>query len=218
MLIKCPKCGRDVSDKAEKCPGCDYVLANAFEDIVVCEECGARIEGHPSTCPNCGNPLLATRADVLPEDNNPHKTESSRQKLFIVGAIAIVAIIAILFGLSGLNSDEKQALADCQALKSTLLSPSSMELYEVLVRHDEEDGDITYISFGAANSYNAIIQKVALYQNGQFIGYEGENTSDAFLLKDLPYFLYVMNGSTAEVAKANDMVIINVKKLMNKLK
>ncbi|WP_417039619.1 zinc-ribbon domain-containing protein, partial [Clostridium porci] len=23
-LIKCPECGKEISDKAEKCPGCGY--------------------------------------------------------------------------------------------------------------------------------------------------------------------------------------------------
>ncbi|MCI9629404.1 MAG: zinc-ribbon domain-containing protein [[Clostridium] cocleatum] len=41
-MIKCPKCGEDISDKSTTCIHCGHVLIE--ESKVFCEECGAEIE------------------------------------------------------------------------------------------------------------------------------------------------------------------------------
>ena len=41
MIIKCPECGHQVSDKAPVCPSC-----------------GVEISGHIIKCPNCGEIYL----------------------------------------------------------------------------------------------------------------------------------------------------------------
>lgn len=33
MLIKCPECEKEVSDKADKCPNCGYPMTPAEEDV-----------------------------------------------------------------------------------------------------------------------------------------------------------------------------------------
>lgn len=53
-LIKCPECGREVSDRAKSCPSCGYSIGGAKfckfcgskipEDSVVCTKCGRQVE------------------------------------------------------------------------------------------------------------------------------------------------------------------------------
>lgn len=33
-IIECPKCGKEVSDKAKKCPSCKYKLKKTKESIL----------------------------------------------------------------------------------------------------------------------------------------------------------------------------------------
>jgi hypothetical protein len=52
MLIKCPECGRDVSDTAPSCPGCGYVLQR---QVTVASPVSPRpaISGGAMHCPMC---------------------------------------------------------------------------------------------------------------------------------------------------------------------
>ena len=57
-LIECPKCGRQISDKAKKCPHCDETLSIGTKKLkLICEECGAELSPDEKTCPNCGCPI-----------------------------------------------------------------------------------------------------------------------------------------------------------------
>ena len=51
-LIKCPGCGREVSDKAAACPGCGFALSSVRR----CEECGEILPSGAAVCPKCGLP------------------------------------------------------------------------------------------------------------------------------------------------------------------
>lgn len=70
-LIKCPECGKEVSDKADACIHCGCpIKKNAQSELVreinfqppisVCQRCRKKISTHMETCPHCGN-------DILPE-------------------------------------------------------------------------------------------------------------------------------------------------------
>ena len=50
-LIKCPECGKDVSDKAPICPHCGY---NPNVQTIVCPECGNQYSSELANCPQCG--------------------------------------------------------------------------------------------------------------------------------------------------------------------
>lgn len=69
-LIKCPECGREVSDKARSCPGCGHPFelfdfekyANVSRGKTkTCKKCANKIPKKISICPYCGakqNPVL----------------------------------------------------------------------------------------------------------------------------------------------------------------
>lgn len=51
MLIRCPECGHQVSEKAPLCPNCGVEIAG---NISVCQQCGTKyISG--TECPSCGS-------------------------------------------------------------------------------------------------------------------------------------------------------------------
>lgn len=53
MIIKCPECGRQVSDKAPSCPTCGVQIAGK---IVRCTQCGEVYFKEDGMCPNCHHP------------------------------------------------------------------------------------------------------------------------------------------------------------------
>lgn len=67
MLIKCPECGKDVSDRAPSCIHCGYPLQSAPRKIATastpvqrtlpakhCTKCGSIYPADDITCPSCG--------------------------------------------------------------------------------------------------------------------------------------------------------------------
>ncbi len=72
-LIKCPRCGSSVSDKAEICPKCRNDLSN----LILCPECGTKVLPGTASCPECGYPFTFSNTEVYmgpkretPEDDN----------------------------------------------------------------------------------------------------------------------------------------------------
>lgn len=50
MIIKCPECGHQVSDRARTCPSCGIDIAGK---ITRCPDCGEYIFKDQQSCPNC---------------------------------------------------------------------------------------------------------------------------------------------------------------------
>lgn len=48
-LIKCPECGKEISDKAAICPNCGATVKKKF-----CQHCGEAIDNDCVVCPKCG--------------------------------------------------------------------------------------------------------------------------------------------------------------------
>ena len=81
-LISCPQCGKQISDKAEKCPACQYEMKK--KNTVKCSECGNDIPADVKVCPLCGCPL----------ETHEESEKKSNKKLWIIASIAVVVIIA----------------------------------------------------------------------------------------------------------------------------
>ena len=50
MIIKCPECGHQVSDKAPICPSCGVEIAG---HLIKCSYCGEIYLKEDAVCPNC---------------------------------------------------------------------------------------------------------------------------------------------------------------------
>lgn len=74
-LMKCPECGKEMSEQAKKCPNCGYV--NSF---TICSECGAKLSEGAAVCPHCGNVL---------KKKKPHKKVFPAIQKIVVGACLV---------------------------------------------------------------------------------------------------------------------------------
>lgn len=54
-LVRCPECGKEISDQAFICPNCGH-KKNPVK-IIKCPECGNTITDIGDNCPYCGYPL-----------------------------------------------------------------------------------------------------------------------------------------------------------------
>lgn len=50
MMIKCPECGRDISDKSISCPNCGCMIV----ETKFCKHCGEKIPKDSVVCTKCG--------------------------------------------------------------------------------------------------------------------------------------------------------------------
>ena len=77
-LIKCPECGKEVSDKAKTCVNCGYPIEEYLSEINSKEEekptcllCGSEIKGDEDYCLECGNRLTTYSLKTIKEVLNP---------------------------------------------------------------------------------------------------------------------------------------------------
>lgn len=89
-LIKCPECGKEISDRAEACPKCGCPI----EPKTYCPECNKGIEKDAKECPHCGYPLV--EEEPKKEKKNPPKIDPKILLCIIGGIILVVVIIIIL--------------------------------------------------------------------------------------------------------------------------
>lgn len=73
-IIKCPECGRQISDKAPTCPNCGVEIAGK---IIKCPHCGEIYFSSQEMCPNCHE--IASAGYGVPTtvaSENPARTET----------------------------------------------------------------------------------------------------------------------------------------------
>ncbi|MCM1078800.1 MAG: zinc ribbon domain-containing protein [Bacteroidales bacterium] len=74
MIIKCPECGRQVSDKAPTCPSCGVEIAGK---VTRCHHCGHLYFTADGICPNCRAPKDAAPYIAAPAENNSSPATSA---------------------------------------------------------------------------------------------------------------------------------------------
>lgn len=93
-LIKCPKCGEEISDKAEFCPNCKIKLVKKVQEK--CPECGTVISETDKACPKCGCPIT-------------RKNKTNNKKLIVIIVLIIVLIAGAIVGVVAMkNKQEKE--------------------------------------------------------------------------------------------------------------
>ena len=130
-LIKCPECGKEISDKAVVCPQCGKTVIcadSAPEEAkpMICEECGAEIPEGAAACPNCGNPV-SSNADTTEETpqkvevtavNLPKIKKDTKKRIIIFVAVIALAIAALFAGKSIKDKQTAERLAAEAAQRS----------------------------------------------------------------------------------------------------
>ncbi|MCR1959736.1 zinc-ribbon domain-containing protein [Thomasclavelia cocleata] len=111
-MIKCPKCGEGISDKSTTCIHCGHVLIE--ESKVFCEECGAEIEKNEEICSKCGCPVNKQSENVEQQEVEGAKATSENgvsKKKLIIGIVAVLAVIGIIFGAVSINKHNEEQRA-----------------------------------------------------------------------------------------------------------
>lgn len=82
-LIKCPECGKSVSDKTDKCVHCGfpiYMKVNMTMGKQKCSFCGTLNEGYDKYCTNCGAPLEETEKEEKKEEKVENTIKDNSNK------------------------------------------------------------------------------------------------------------------------------------------
>ncbi len=86
-LIKCPECGKEISDQAKACPNCGCPINET--DAKYCQYCGEKIDSDCIVCPKCGKQVEELKAEL-------------KKKHSVVGIIGfIISIAAMFLGIGG---------------------------------------------------------------------------------------------------------------------
>lgn len=110
-LVKCPECGKEVSDKAMVCPGCGNPLIVATETpdpavVYECKECKSQFDEHFTVCPKCGCPARNEEraAATAPA---PTAVAGDKSKMIKIGACvaAAVVVLCLVFSMFGGKGD-----------------------------------------------------------------------------------------------------------------
>lgn len=100
-MIKCPECGKDISNQSDKCIYCGFPIRN--EDTIVCSNCGVLNQAGSTFCSSCGNPLVkgitapsTTKAHKSANKKKHSKKRHSKAPLFMSIFFLLLILIAVI--------------------------------------------------------------------------------------------------------------------------
>ncbi|MBR1389338.1 MAG: zinc ribbon domain-containing protein [Prevotella sp.] len=150
MIIKCPECGHQVSDRARVCPSCGIDIAGK---ITRCPDCGEYIFKDDRECPNCHCVINVSaapdvQAPVAPSplvpanSGNPEMTDNqapaspqpqkkSRKGLWSAVTLAfILALIIVFLGIYYVQKTQQQN--ELRAYENAMMSSEPAVLQNFL--------------------------------------------------------------------------------------
>lgn len=100
-MIKCPECGKDISNQSDKCIYCGFPIRN--EDMIVCSNCGVLNQAGSTFCSSCGNPMVKgitapsmTKAHKSANKKKHSKKRHSKAPLFMSIFFLLLILIAVI--------------------------------------------------------------------------------------------------------------------------
>ena len=177
MIIKCPECGREVSDKAPTCPSCGVEIAGK---VTTCKYCGEVILANETVCPYCKRNLetlttehkiqeppkpepknqeYKTQEPLKPESNGTPQRKKSRVTLIVSFILALTVFGILMFFYTQAQRDREaedyefaMTSADMEILKNYLLQyPDAPEAHR-----DSITAHLTMLQKGDEEWQNAI--------------------------------------------------------------
>ena len=88
-LVKCPKCGNEVSDRCGTCPACGTPIVPASE-TKICPECSSKVETDAIQCRNCGYPFIG---EAAVDPKAPKKKFSAD---IVIAALLLISFLMLL--------------------------------------------------------------------------------------------------------------------------
>ena len=105
-LIKCPECGKEISDKASSCPNCGTPL----NDQKFCKFCGEKIDKDCVICPKCGKQVedIKRSDDRIVINNNNTNTNantvtSGYDSMISPKSWIVTLLLCIFLGVIGIH-------------------------------------------------------------------------------------------------------------------
>ena len=177
MIIKCPECGREVSDKAPTCPSCGVEIAGK---VTTCKYCGEVILASETVCPYCKRNLetvttehkiqepqkpepknqeYKTQEPLKPESNGTPQRKKSRVTIIVSFILALTVFGILMFFYTQAQRDREaedyefaMTSADMEILKNYLLQyPDAPEAHR-----DSITAHLTMLQKGDEEWQNAI--------------------------------------------------------------
>lgn len=188
-LIRCPECGKEISDKAASCIHCGCPLDNAMqeESVVNVQPAASTNASLLSYVGNIFGQVMGTSkiyANKVKSHLVNFKTHPAnvQRKIVVVGGITVICVIALLFGIisqTTLSSEEKYVLAVAKDYKSMLKDPDSMIIRGDILYIETDDFD-RYVCFTASgnNSYGASVTSMPIYKGYSYLGRYDDKDDD----------------------------------------
>jgi len=184
-LIRCPKCGNEVSEKASSCPHCGLSLSeNLQKEKLKCPECSSELTDNATFCPNCGYPIRK-------ENKKPINT----RLFFVISGILVVTILGFIV-LKVVTSKTKN-----QIQPSVTYLQSVQEIYErwkmAIVNLDLDELKNLYADsvfyYGKNISKEEILKDKEKYKKGLF-RLELSPSPVSYARKDTIFLVYKKNA------------------------
>lgn len=127
-MIKCPECGKDISNQSDKCIYCGFPIRN--EDMIVCSNCGVLNQAGSTFCSSCGNPLVkgitapsTTKAHKSANKKKHSKKRHSKAPLFMSIFFLLLILIAVIVFRWAIQSGR---------LEVVIKNPDTNESYQLI--------------------------------------------------------------------------------------
>ena len=146
MIIKCPECGHQVSDRAKTCPSCGIEIAGK---ITRCPDCGEYIFKDDRECPNCHCSINASATEpvveqsvnsqsyaMMPEIPEIPKAEGPKKKTghkILWSSLVVGFVIALIIVFLGIYFYQKsQQEIEMRAYENAMMSTEPAVLQNFL--------------------------------------------------------------------------------------
>ena len=146
MIIKCPECGHQVSDRAKVCPSCGIEIAGK---ITRCPDCGEYIFKDDRECPNCHCSINASAsvpvadqevpvtnydlAPEIPEIPMPEEPKKKGSHKILWSSIVVGFVIALIIVFLGIYFYQKsQKENEMRAYENAMMSAEPAVLQNFL--------------------------------------------------------------------------------------
>ena len=146
MIIKCPECGHQVSDRAKTCPSCGIEIAGK---ITRCPDCGEYIFKDDRECPNCHCSINASASvpaveqevaspsyglvPEIPEIPQPEEPKKKKGHKILWSSIVVGFVIALIIVFLGIYFYQKsQQENEMRAYENAMMSAEPAVLQNFL--------------------------------------------------------------------------------------